>query len=123
VKVEARDDEVNDPALALGHTKISRPILVDNDPPKVTVTAKGGNGKATFKGTVTDAFSEVTRIEISVDGGPWQTVFPEDLLFDESKEKYSFTMDGLDKGGHTVTVKASDRRNNSTSTGDHFTVK
>jgi hypothetical protein len=123
VKVAALDDQVNDPALALAHEQISKPLLVDNDPPKVTLSAKGGKGKASFSGSVEDAFSEVSRIEISVDGGPWKTLFPKDLIFDEQKEAFSHTMDGLEKGPHTATVRAWDRRNNGTSAGAHFKVK
>lgn len=123
VKVKAVDDTVNDPSLATSHTKLSRPILVDNDPPKVTLKAKPGKGKATFKGTVVDGFSEISRIEITVDGGPWQTLFPTDLIFDETKESYSYTASGLEKGPHTATVRAYDRKDNGTSVGAHFKVK
>jgi len=123
VKVLAVDDTVNDPELAASHTKISHPLLVDNDPPKVTLKIKPGKGKATFTGTVTDGFSEITRIEITLDGGPWKTLFPQDLIFDEQKESFSYTAGTLGKGPHTATVRAYDRRMNGTSVGDHFSVK
>ena len=123
VKVLAVDDTVNDPGLAASHKKISHPVLVDNDPPEVKISVKAGKGKATISGSVTDAFSEITRIEVTVDGGPWKTLFPEDLIFDEKGEKFSYTAGDLDKGPHTVTVRAYDRGMNGTSAGDHFTVK
>lgn len=123
IKVLAVDDTVNDPELAASHTKISHPVLVDNDPPSVTLKIKPGKGKATFTGTVTDGFSEITRIEITLDSGPAKTLFPKDLIFDENKESFSYTQDKLDKGPHTATVRAYDRRMNGTSVGDHFTVK
>ncbi|MBW2260414.1 MAG: hypothetical protein JRG91_00455 [Deltaproteobacteria bacterium] len=123
VRVLAVDDTVNDPTLAASHTKISHPVLVDNDPPTVTLKVKSGKGKATFTGTVADDFSEITRIEITLDGGPFLTLFPKDLIFDEKKEKFSYTAKDLEKGPHTVTVRAYDRKKNGTSVGDHFTVK
>jgi hypothetical protein len=123
VKVLATDDQVNDPSLALSHWLVSRPLLVDNDPPKLVIAAKAAKGKARIEGTVEDAFSKVARIEISIDGGPWQTLFPEDLIFDESKESFSHEIADLGKGAHTVTVRASDQGSNQTSAGAIVTVK
>jgi len=123
VKVVAKDDVVNDPALALSHSLVSHPLLVDNDPPSLDLAVKAAKGSSRIQGSVEDAMSEITRIEYSVDGSPFETLFPEDLIFDEKKETFSYSIEGLEKGGHTVTVRATDRRENQTSQGASFTVK
>jgi hypothetical protein len=123
VKVGASDGGVNDPSMASTHALESRAFLVDNDPPKVTLKAKSAKTEVALSGTVVDDFSEISSIEYSMDGGPWQTLFPEDLIFDEISESFSHTVAGLEAGSHTVTVRGTDRVGNGTSAGAHFTIK
>ncbi len=123
IKVEASDEGVNDPALALSHELVSRAFLVDNDPPAVSLEVKVKKGSAIMQGKVTDGFSEISLIEYSVDGGPFATLFCKDLIFDEIEEQFEHTHDGLEAGAHTVTVRAYDRRGNGTSAGALFTIK
>ncbi len=123
IKVEADDGLVNDPSVALSHEKVSRSFLLDSDPPGVTLKASQAKDSVTFSGTATDGYSEIAKIEVSVDGSPWQALFPGDLVFDEPSETYEYTMEGLAKGPHTATARAYDRKGNGASAGVQFSVK
>jgi hypothetical protein len=96
---------------------------VDNDPPEVDLKVAAGKGRATFSGVVEDDFSAISRIELSLDGGPFVTLFPSDLILDETRESFEHVEKDLEAGPHTATLRGFDQRGNSTSAGAHFTVK
>jgi hypothetical protein len=123
IKVVGSDEPANDPKLVLTHSRISKPILVDNDPPQITLNVKAKPDGIVASGKVTDNFSPVSRIEVSVDGKSWKGIFPSDLIYDEPIEDYSYTADGLAPGAHTVTVRAWDEATNLTSTGENVVIK
>jgi hypothetical protein len=42
-----------------------------------------------------DAASPLKRLELSLDGGPWQQIFPEDGIADLPREMFSVTVTSL----------------------------
>ncbi len=123
IKVVAGDEPANDPRLAASHARISKPVLVDNDPPQVWMSVAVKQGAAVVSGKVSDNFSTVGAIQYSVDGKPWKNIFPLDTVFDDQSEGFKFGLGDLGPGAHTVTVRAMDEAQNMTSTGDNIIIK
>jgi hypothetical protein len=124
IKVEATDEPANDPKLVISHARLSKPVLVDNDPPQLTLKVKvNKTGGIKVSGKVIDNFSMVDEIQFSIDGKPWKNIFPSDLVFDEQVEAFSFNVDDMASGAHTITLRAWDEAGNLTSTGDNFVIK
>jgi hypothetical protein len=123
IKVNATDEPSNDPKFAISHSRVSKPVLVDNDPPQIAMSVGVTKDGIKASGKVTDNFSRVSQIQYSVDGKPWKDIFPEDLVFDDPIEPFSFKVSGLAVGAHTITVRAWDEARNLTSTGDNFVIK
>ncbi len=97
--------------LVARHEKLSPPIVIDNQPPRV----EGIKAKARkITGKAVDAFSPIHRIEYSLDGMQWTPVYPGDSLFDARDESFSFDLPAdLPAGSYTVAVRAVDRAQNS----------
>lgn len=110
LKVVATDSSSNPPGMALWGERISRPFLVDNTPPEVKITsvASIGEGRYRVEGMVKDNTSLVKEISFSLDGGGWIVISPLDRILDSPKEEFSFPLDPLAKGEHTMVVKATD---------------
>lgn len=123
IKVEATDEPANDPKLVISHTRISKPILVDNDPPQIWLNVSVKSSGIIVSGKVTDNFSNVGEIQYSIDGKPWKNIFPSDLIFDEQSEPFKFFVSELAPGAHTLTLRALDEAKNLSSTGDNFVIK
>jgi hypothetical protein len=113
VKVVASDRPSNSPDDALTRERESLSFLVDHDPPRVALTAKGrGAGIA-----LADDLTRITRAEYAVDGGPWTPIFPEDGIFDSPREQIDLALPDLAAGTHILMVKATDAAGN-VGTGD-----
>jgi len=123
VKVEASDEPSNDQNLVITHVRVSKPVLVDNDPPQITLNVSVAKTGVVVSGKVTDNFSPLSKFEYSVDGKPWKDIFPTDLIFDEQIEPFSFQVKDLAAGAHTITLRAWDEAKNLSSTGDNFVIK
>ena len=114
IKVLASDRPSNPEDMALLSEGISDPFEIDNTPPSVDkLKAQNfGNGTISVKGQVVDATSPVVRGEYSIDSVQWVVFFPQDRIFDSKVERFSFTIDGLSEGEHTIVVRVSDSLGN-----------
>ena len=111
VSVEASDELSNPDALTLRSTSESEPLLVDNHPPSVSgLTFAGGR----VRGTASDTFGPVARLEAAIDGGEWRVIFPEDDLLDTRNEPFVIDVSSLAPGSHLVAVRAIDAAGNQT---------
>ncbi len=109
LRVTASDARSNPPELALTHSLISRPFLVDNQKPEVAgLVFKAG----VVTGRVRDSFSRVDEIAYSVDGGDWTVAFPDDGVFDDVAETMTLRLGKLAAGLHTVAVRGADEADN-----------
>ena len=111
LKVEASDHVDNPAGQGLHDNRVSDPFAVDNTPPRFSNLTFGG-GK--ISGSVEDVSSPVKRIELSLDGGPWQQVFPEDGMADLPRESFAVPVSALASvagrmsGDHVAVLRAFD---------------
>jgi WD40 repeat protein len=108
IRVTATDSPSNPEGLALSADKESTVFEVDNTPP--TVTALVERGRPTrVRAAARDDSSLIRKAEYSVDGGPWQDVYPTDGINDEREESYEIALPDLaPPGPHVVVVRATD---------------
>jgi hypothetical protein len=61
---------------------------------------------------VEDATGRIKRADVSVDGGAWHEVFPDDGIADSARERYSLNLAIAGAGEHTISMRAFDNSNN-----------
>ena len=98
-------DGPSNPGDALIATRDSAWFVVDNTPPRVTLTRQGEKWAV----VVEDAGSALTRVEWSRDGSRWRAMAPEDVVLDGQRETFSLP---ASQGRHLVVVRAVDRHHN-----------
>jgi hypothetical protein len=112
-KVVATDAPENALGQALTGERVSEPADVDNRPPVVsegaTTTAQNGV-TAVFE--VEDGTGIIRRADLSVDGGEWRSVFPEDGIADSGRETYRLAVALAGAGEHTVSFRVFDSSGN-----------
>ncbi|MEP6740962.1 MAG: hypothetical protein ABJB61_00580 [bacterium] len=112
IKIIASDAPDNPAGEALSGERLSEPVDVDNTPPVVRGVA--GQPGPTGVGTafdVDDATGKIKRADFSIDGGPWNPVFPDDGIADSGHERYSVPFPVV-RGEHTVSLRAFDSSGN-----------
>jgi hypothetical protein len=113
-KIVASDAPDNPPGTALTSERISEPVEIDNTPPTIRqvgspqVTAN--HVRAVFD--VDDGTGRIKRADLSVDGGPWREVFPDDGIADSQHERYSLDATITGAGEHTISLRVFDNSNN-----------
>jgi hypothetical protein len=117
-KVVASDAPDNPAGQALTSERISEPIEIDNDPPNIKQVGEtqitGDRVKMLFEAV--DSIGTIKRAEVSVDGGPWRAVFPEDGIADSPMERYLLDLPVTSAGEHTVSLRVFDSSGNPSST-------
>jgi hypothetical protein len=108
VKLVASDRPSNGAELALTRERESLTFLVDHDPPRVRLEPKGRGASL----VLTDELTRLVKAEYAVDGGPWTPIFPDDGLFDSSREQITISLPELKPGTHVLMVKATDSAGN-----------
>jgi hypothetical protein len=110
VKVEVSDELENPAGVVLRHEKVSPPVVVDNQPPRLeglTAAARKIGGRAI------DDFSPIAALEYSLDGRSWLPVSSDDGIFDATEERFAFDLPSdLAPGSYVVAVRALDRARN-----------
>lgn len=113
-KVVASDALDNPPGFALSGDRLSEPVDIDNTPPVVRLFGQaqiiGERVRAVFD--VADATGRIKRADVSVDGGAWHEVFPDDGIADSQSERYSLDLAFAGDGEHTISLRAFDNSNN-----------
>jgi hypothetical protein len=108
-RLTASDGPTN-PGDALSATRSSGWFVVDNTPPRVTLTRQGDRWGV----VVEDDGSAVARVEWSRDGAEWKELAPEDGILDGQRETFSLP---AAQGRHLVVIMAVDRHHNRTTAG------
>jgi len=108
--VSASDELDNPKPMRLETAVESEPVLIDNHPPRIDALRAAGKN---LRGIARDDLGPITRLEYAVDGRDWILFFPTDDLFDTAEEKFSLTLDDLEKGTHIIAVRATDAAGNS----------
>jgi hypothetical protein len=112
VRVLASDDLSNSPATALVGSLESTVFEVDNAPPTITVTGARREASRVFLTfDVRDPQSAVQKVDYSLDGDRWQTVYPKDGIADSPFEQFELALDG-EAASRGVILRATDALNN-----------
>ena len=123
VRVTASDAGVNPVGEGLTGTALSAPFTVDNTAPSVTELAAASQpGAVVVTGRAEDASSTLTRIEVSIDNGDWQTVTPDGGFADERVLGFRARLPDVKPGEHTLSVRAVDTAGNSATRASRVTV-
>ena len=109
-RVRVDDGQANSPERALEAERISRPVLVDQTPPRVRKLPDGPGGELRFE--VEDEVSEIRSAEFSVDAGDWGPVLSDDGILDSRQETFTLPLDDLEPGEHLVVLRVRDRVGN-----------
>ncbi len=119
VKVVATDKLSNPVGWEKTVDKVSAPVSVDNTDPEVGEINVEQQDDGTFKITckVSDAMNTVQRAVYKIDNDEqWRVIFPEDGIFDSKEEQLLLHTTKLPEGAHSITIRVSDRAQN-TATG------
>jgi sugar lactone lactonase YvrE len=114
-KVVATDAPDNALGAALTGERTSEPVEVDNTPPTVRVAgeARVAGERVAISFVVEDAAGGmVKRADVSVDGGAWRAVFPDDGIADSPRETYVLDLPLAGAGEHTVALRGFDASGN-----------
>ncbi len=114
LRVVASDAKGNQPGAGETGTADSAPFIVDNSPPTFEALDVSMTGtRAKVVGEVSDAWSQVIRVEVSVDYGDWTETRPDDGSFDSRNERFSAEVEvGPTGAERVVAVRALDRAGN-----------
>ena len=113
-RVVASDAPDNAVGTSLAGERVSEPVDVDNTPPVVRAAGEprlaGGNVSLSF--AVEDTGGMIRRADVSVDGGPWRAVFPEDGIADSPRETFALTLPVAGAGEHIISLRVFDAGGN-----------
>jgi hypothetical protein len=113
-KVVATDAPENPLGAALSGERNSEPVEVDNTAPTVRAAGEpavsGERVRVNF--VVEDARGRVRRADVSVDGGAWRAVFPEDGIADSPRETFALDLPLTGAGEHTISLRGFDASGN-----------
>jgi hypothetical protein len=113
-RVIASDALDNPPGYARSGERVSEPVDIDNTPPVVRTSSppQVTSDRIRIIFDVEDATGRIKRADISVDGGAWHEVFPDDGIADSQRERYSLDLAVAGAGEHTISMRAFDHSNN-----------
>jgi len=112
-RVIASDQPSNAANVARTDELVSSPVLIDNTPPVVRLSApRRNNDHVEVDADVADQTSPLRRCEYSLDAGPWTPVEAADGVTDGPREQFHISIDRLRAGEHLVVVRAYDTANN-----------
>jgi len=114
IKVVASDAPDNPPGQKLTGERLSEPIDIDNTPPVVKVVGQPQLTRDTVRVVFSadDATSKVKKADVSLDGGSWTPVFPDDGIADSGHEVYTVEFGSLGPGEHTISIRTFDTSGN-----------
>jgi hypothetical protein len=112
-RVIASDQPSNAASVARTDELVSSPVLIDNTPPVVTLSApRRNNDHVEVDADVADQTSPLRRCEYSLDAGPWTPVEAADGVTDGPREQFHIAINRLRAGEHLLVVRAYDTANN-----------
>jgi hypothetical protein len=114
-KLVASDEPDNPPETALSAENIIQSIVIDNSRPiiKSMNTAMGAeDGRYVISGTIKDEYSNIIKVQYTIDGQDWTSAYPVDGVFDSQEESFQITTKHLTPGDYTLIVNAFDSEGN-----------
>jgi hypothetical protein len=124
LKVVASDRKDNSEEETLTAEKISVPVPVSHDPPRVTVKTAGIEGdQAVIEGSAVGTLVRLTEASYALNGKHWTSVFPTDGLFDSKSKSFRFKTESLRPGTYVLMLRVRDAAGNVGSGDVVFTVQ
>jgi len=112
VRLVAADSPSNPEGLVMEGDRVEGPFLVDNAPPILEALRLRNRGEGiVLSFRARDQADVVASAAVSVAGGPWRPLLPEDGIADQPEERFSATLDAA-RPGDLVVVRAGDRAGN-----------
>lgn len=114
IKLVVSDEPDNPPETALSAENTIQPIVIDNSRPviKSLNTAIGTDGRYIISGTIKDEYSNIIKVQYTIDGYEWTSAYPVDGVFDGQEESFQITTKHLTPGDYTLIVNAFDSEGN-----------
>ncbi|MDO8140791.1 MAG: hypothetical protein Q6358_04775 [Candidatus Brocadiales bacterium] len=114
VRLIASDEPDNPPETALTAESIMQPVVIDNTRPviKSMNTAMGTDCRYVISGTIKDEYSNIIKVQYTIDGQDWTSAYPVDGVFDSQEEPFQITTKHLAPGDYTIVVNAFDSEGN-----------
>jgi WD40 repeat protein len=124
IKIVASDRKDNSDEDALTGEKISGPVVVSHEPPKVTLKVTGIDGdQAVVEATGSSPLVRLTSASYALNGKKWVNVFPTDGLFDSKTESFKFKTESLKPGTYVIVLKVRDAAANTGTADVVFSVQ
>src|SRR5581483_1260945 len=112
-RVVASDRPSNPPNVARQAELVSAPVLIDNTPPLISLSApRRVNGRIEVDVEAQDATSALRRCEYSVNAGPWIPVEAADGVTDAPHERFHVVVENARPGEQLIVVRVYDAANN-----------
>ena len=112
-KVVASDQPGNTTEQALTDDETTEAVELDNTPPSIKLTGPSINGQvAEVTFDAADLTSRIVRGEFSIDGGPWQLIYPMDGIADSAHEIFKVTAKFDKPGEHLIAFRCADSSSN-----------
>jgi len=112
-RVVASDRPSNAKEYAKEAEQISAPVLIDNTPPVVKLSAPRRTDRhVEIDVEAADQTSALRRCEYSLDAGPWMVVEAADGVTDGPREDFHIVLDGVRPGEHLLVVRVLDSGGN-----------
>jgi outer membrane protein assembly factor BamB len=110
IRVVASDERSNTTATKMTGSRISDPVVVDNNGPVIRKYSIDKNAKAaTIKLQVADELSVVSKLEYTIDSNAeWKGTLPDDFVFDTTDESFTILTEDLDPGEHVIALRITD---------------
>ena len=88
--------------------------MIDNTRPiiKSMNAAMGTDGRYVISGTIKDDYSNIIKVQYTIDGQNWTSAYPVDGVFDSQEESFQITTKRLTPGDYTLIVNAFDSEGN-----------
>src|SRR5882724_3489362 len=114
IKIVASDGPDNPAGQKLTGERQSEPVDIDNTPPVVRVVNQPQVNSVGISVVfaVDDATGKIKRSDASIDGSPWNPIFPDDGIADSGHETYSVDFAMLAPGEHTISLRSFDTSGN-----------
>lgn len=114
-KIVVSDKPGNTANRALTGERFSELIQIDNTPPVLNVAeqSKTSSGQlAPVRFAVEDATGMIKKADVSIDGGPWRSVTPDDGIADGPRESYTIDAIPQTPGEHSISLRVFDGNGN-----------
>jgi sugar lactone lactonase YvrE len=113
IKVVASDAPSNPADRALTGENVSDRFEVDNTPPRIDQLAAQPRSRSVDSSFVAhDTYSPLKKAEYSLNAGDWKPLFPAEGTTDAREHRFSFRLENLEPGEHTLVVRVYDQFNN-----------